>query len=555
MHIQATDSGLVRFKPYNQSLTIEVPILVESFLSGNKQVQLIHHIVEQIPTSTFDLYYSGNGCPPYHPKMMLKVWLYGICQRVYTCRKLAKKLREDLGFIWLSANQQPSYKTLNNFRSGLMGDLIDEVFAKLLVYLLEQGHIDISDLYIDGSKWEANNNKHQIIWRKNTERYKGQVLARVQSFLSTLKELQALEDAEYGNNDLAEQGSAQEITVILNSQDLATCIGEINELAASESQKTKAGQLRSYAKKLSDEQVKLTKYEQQESLLSGRNSYAKTDPDATGIRMKDGQLKPGYNAQITTSNQYILHASIHQTASDTPTFVSHLEGLKERLKNLKSIGWKPDFTMDAAYGSEENYQLIEAEGGRAFVKYFSWYRQVTGKLAKKIYQSENWDYNEKEDYYLCPEGKKLLFREMQTKTTQTGFERFIRVYECESCQGCPVFEDCRGEKANKNTNRCMHKSFAYERYKKQAFELLRSEEGNEKRSQRSVDVETPFANIKYNMGHRRFVLRGLVGVETEFKMLAVAHNIIKLECEETGKWQDYYAQRAAKALLKKKKRA
>lgn len=552
-HLQS--DCLIRFKDYTQEVRISLPVLVKDLIKNNVQVQIIDEMVNNIDLSIFNMYYSGNGCPPYHPLMLTKVWLYGFCQGVYTSRKLAKKLREDLCFIWLSGNQCPCFKTLSSFRSGSLSELTDKVFEEVLLYLIDKGYIDLNDLYIDGSKWEANANKHKIIWSKNTARYKSKVLERIADFLSEVRSLQAEENAHYGNKDLAEHTSTEEIQLVLNSKDLTAHIEAVNQLVAVETQNAKARKLRSLSNKLTKEKNNLEKYESQEKLLSGRNSFSKTDTAATALRMKDEQLKPGYNPQITTSNQYIVHTSIHHNASDTPTFITHLEGLKLRVKNVIKTPWNPDFTMDAAYGSEENYTLIEQEGGRAFVKYFLWYRQSTGVLAKDIYHAANWKFNVAEDYFSCPEGKKLLFLREYVETTQTGYDRQIRIYECESCENCPVFKLCRGGNAKEGSHRRLHRSLKYEHYKKQAQELLASEEGLEKRSQRSVDVETPFANIKYNMGHRRFILRGLTEVSTEFKMLAIAHNIIKIECEQTGKWKEYYAQRNEKSESKRKKRA
>jgi transposase len=552
-HLQS--NCLIRFKHYTQEVRINLPVLVKDLIKNNAQVQIIDEIVNNIDMNIFNIYYSGNGCPPYHPVMLTKVWLYGFCQGIYTSRKLAKKLSEDLCFIWLSGNQHPCFKTLSSFRSGALSELIDKVFEEVLFYLIDKGYINVNDLYIDGSKWEANANKHKITWSKNTARYKSKVLERIADFLSEVKNLQAQENAHYGNKGLAEQASEEEIQIVLNSKDLTAHIEAVNQLASAEVQKGKARKLRSISDKLVKEKANLEKYENQEKLLSGRNSFSKTDTDATGLRMKDQQLKPGYNTQITTSNQYVIYASVHHNASDTPTFVTHLEGLKSQLKDIIEAPWHPDFTMDAAYGSEENYTLIEQEGGRAFVKHFLWYRQSTGVLAKDIYHAANWKFNVIEDYFSCPEGKKLLFLKEYVETTQTGYDRQIRIYECESCDNCPVFKLCRGENTKEGTHRRLHRSLKYEYYKKQAQELLASEEGLEKRSQRSVDVETPFANIKHNMGHRRFILRGLTEVSTEFKMLAIAHNIIKIECEQTGKWKEYYAQRNKKSESRRSKRA
>ena len=207
----------IRYKPYTQDQIVHLPILLKSFVKDNVLVQLIDELVENMDIGILNNYYSGIGCPAYHPKMLIKVWLYGYCNKVYTCRPLAKKLREDLGFMWLSGMQQPCFKTLSEFRGNRMEGLIDEVFRIVLEYLVKNDYIDLDDLYIDGSKWEANGNKYKVVWRKNTERYKLGVHERITGLLEQLKVLQELEDEKYGSRDLKAHQSEEVIKLALTS--------------------------------------------------------------------------------------------------------------------------------------------------------------------------------------------------------------------------------------------------------------------------------------------------------------------------------------------------
>ena len=156
---------------------------------------------------------------------------------------------------------------------------------------------------------------------------------------------------------------------------------------------------------------------------------------------------------------------------------------------------------------------------------------------------------------MCPNQKKLRFKQEEVRTTLNAYDRHLRIYESEGCADCPFFELCRGPNAKAGSNRTVQRSEKLEAYKEEVKKRLTSESGLAKRSQRSVDVETPFANIKHNMEHRRFVLRGLDKVHMEFQLLALAHNIKKVYCVQTGIWVHYYAQRAARKAAKGKKRA
>lgn len=543
----------IRYKPYNQDIVVHLPVRLESVINKNVLVKVVDEVVNRIDVRKLSIYYSGIGCPPYYPLLLIKVWVYGFCNKIYTSRPLAKKIREDLCFMWLAGGSQPCFKTLSEFRGNRMEGMIEVIFKEVLLYLLEQDYIDLEDLYVDGSKWEANGNKHKIIWRKNTARYKAAVEQRVEELLAQIAELQRTEDIEYGLKDLKGCVKEEEIELRLNSEQLGKTIEQVNDLVSRKADKEVAKKMGSLTKKLIKEQAAIKKYEKQEEVLAGRNSYSKTDEEATAMRMKDDTLKPGYNPQITTSNQYIVNVSIHQNASDSVTFPVHVLQMEERVVDIVGPDWSPDWTGDAGYGSEENYELLEEKQMTAYLKYPSWYSEYSGQIKKKTYNKYNWTYNKDEDYYECPQGQKLVFLEWSERINRNGFKQKFKVYESESCKDCPVFKECRGERANEETNRRVYINENLEVYKAKAKQLLESDEGIEKRSNRATEVETPFGDIKFNMGHRRFILRGLEKVNIEFLLLAIAHNLRKVYCKITGVWEEYYVQRAARRAQKKKK--
>jgi transposase len=555
MSSKIQENTQTRFKEYDQDQIVEVPVLVKDAVKENMLVQIVDEVVESIDISKLSAFYSKKGCPAYHPRMMLKVWIYGFCNKVYTCRVLESKLREDLGFIYLSGNQRPCFKTLSGFRSSRMKGMVDEVFKELLLYLLERGYIDLEDLYVDGTMMEANANKYKINWAKNTARWKAAAQERVEGFLKQAEELQAQEDEEYGNNGLAKYQGQEQISVELDSASLQGRIASINQKAEELADKKRKRKLKSISNKVSKEAQKIAKYEQQEKALAGRNSYSKTDQDATALRMKDDSLKPGYNVQITTSNQFILNTSVHATAADSATFESHMSQLGQYAEGMVPGVWRPAVTTDAGYGSEEAYAFLESKNWTGYVKYFTWHREHTGQIAKQPYRRENWHWDSQGGYFICPQGRKLYLAEEFDKKTKTGYTRHVHVYECESCQGCPAFKQCRRDTAPPDSNRRLWISWKLEAYKEKAKTLLASEQGKAKRAQRGVDVETPFGNIKHNRGYRRFLLRGKDKVYIEACLLSISHNLIKVECDVTGKWEEHYARRRAKAAEKKEKRA
>lgn len=531
------------FKPYDQNQFVRLPIQIEEFIPAGHLVRIIDGIVEQIKMEDLEGYYPGGGSSAYHPKMMIKVWLYGYCTRVYTTRPLARAVREQLPFIWLAGGQQPNFKTLSEFRGNRMQGMIDVVFKQVLVMLVEEGYVDLEDLYVDGSKWEANANRHKIVWAKNTARYKAAVLERIEGLLDRVRQLQAEEDLRYGHRDLEEVGEGKQVEIVLNSERVGAYLVSLNALIAEASaDKVRQKELKKARTALVAEQEKLEKYEQQEQILDGRNSFSRTDVDATAMRMKDERLLPAYNVQHSTNNQFVVNYTIEQNASDSVTLEAHLGKIDERFEGLPAPQ-EQNLCGDAGYGSEENYAVMEERNMHAYVKYPLFYQEQSGKLAKRKFRRENFPYDEQADEFTCPNNRKLKYIGDRTYKSTTGYKKSWRLYECESCANCPFAAEC---KKSEEKNRTVRFSPKYEAYKAKAKKLLESEKGLQMRSERSIEVESGFGDIKYNMQHRRFVLRERKKVYIEFGLLAISHNLRKVYCEKSGIWAAYYAQRARK---------
>jgi hypothetical protein len=263
----------------------------------------------------------------------------------------------------------------------------------------------------------------------------------------------------------------------------------------------------------------LERYEGQEKVLGGRNSYSKTDPDATFFEMKDRRLLPAYNVIAGTENQFIVNYSIHQKASEVDQFIRHFSKLTQ------TTGILPDNVIsDCAYGSDENYTFLEEQGIGNYLKYNRYHREKTKKCRDDRYQKDKFQYDEVTDKYLCPEGRELTFKKLSVQTTDNGYKQQLRIYECVDCCGCMAASQCK-----KGTgNRTITVNPRLEIYKAQARSNLASDIGIMLRKKRGVDVESVFGDIKMNQGYRRFRLRGKEKVNVEFGLLSMAHNIKKI---------------------------
>lgn len=505
------------FKEYNQDQLIMFPPSIEELIPENHLVRVVDSILRLMNISPLLRKYKGGGTSSYHPEMMLKVIVYAYTCHIYSSRQIAKALRENIAFMWLSGGNRPDFRTINNFRSGILGDAIDEVFTAMSLILLEKGYISLANIFIDGTKLEADANRHGVVWSKNTKRYKEISREHIREILGQIKEINEKENREYGDCDLEELGGREEIS----SADIERVVEDINErLKDNENKDKSAKTVESLSRKIEKEYLpKLKKYENQEEIADGRKSYSTTDIEASVVMMKDGRLLPGYNVQIGTENQFVVNFSIHTNAGDSGLFKAHLE----KLKGL--TGFLPGTVIgDSAYGSEENYSYCEENGIDAYLKYNTFHKEKEKKYKTDISKKENMVYHASEDEYECAGSRRLGFTEERKKRTDNGFDYTIRRYECVSCDGCLLSSLCKKSTGNRIIE--VNKRLNYHRWK--ARRLLDSDKGINLRKRRSVEVESVFGDIKRNMKFNRFSLRGIHKVNCEFGLISMAHNLKKI---------------------------
>ena len=265
---------------------------------------------------------------------------------------------------------------------------------------------------------------------------------------------------------------------------------------------------------------KLQYYEHQEKTLTDRNSYARTDPDATVFLSKDGQLLPSYNLLTGTQHQFLVNYSLHQRrASENDAFPQHLDHLHSL------VGWYPSAVVgDSAYGSEQNYALLAEHKIDNFLKYNTFHKEQKKNYRTNPYRKENFRYDAASDTYTCPQGRTLTLKNQRSPTTHTGYRTNSRWYQCADCSNCPVATECkRGE-----GNRSISVNPTLDAYRAQARDNLNSDIGIALRKQRGMDVEPPFGDVKFNQAYTRCRLRGLEKVNVEVGILSIAHNIKKM---------------------------
>jgi len=519
------------FKPYNMNQPHLLPPSYDELIEPEHLVRVVNRVIDRLDLSVVLAKYKGGGTSSYHPQMLLKVLVYAYSKKIYSSRKIAAALRENVHFMWLSGENQPDFRTINDFRSSRMKGIIDQVFTEVLEYLIEAGYVKLEHYFADGTKIEADANKHKVVWAKRKDTYQKRVRRQIQDLIEQIEQANAEEQAEYGDEDLEERGGGS--TGELNSERLKQRIEELNQRLRERNQPKKETQAeRKALKKLSEDCLpRLEKYEQQTETLAGRSSYSKTDPDASCMRMKEDRgaekpwPKPAYNVQVGTEGQFIVGFSVHGRAGDPACLIPHLEQVRTNLggKLPKKI------VADAAYGSEENYAYLEQHKAENFLKYNTFYQDTHRYRKPEVlrshqFRAENFTYQVETDLFFCPAAKPLHFQYTSRYTSDNGYETNRRNYECFDCADCPLKSQCTRAKGNRK----IRISFRLLEYRQQARKNLTSEEGIRLRAERSTEVETVFGHIKHNQSFRRFHLRGLEKVKTEWGLVSIAHNLSKL---------------------------
>ncbi len=512
IYYMAKRHSRVVFKTYQPTQGFLLPPSLDELIDQKHPVRTVSEVIDKIDIDVLVKRYAGGGVSSYHPRMLLKVLVYAYVSNIYSSRKIEAACKENIHFMWLAAMNKPDHHTINRFRSERLRYVLREVFSQVVTLLAEAGQLTLKEVFTDGTKIEANANRYTFVWGKaiktSRERIKEQ-----------LKELWAYSQ-KVAKEELTDPTPPDFDKI--DAQKVTETIAQINDALKDEPVSKEIRQKLNYAAK--NWPSNLEKYEQQEKILDGRNSYSKTDTDATFMRMKEdhmrnGQLKPGYNLQISTNNQYIVNYSIHPNPTDTTTLPSHIDQHKELYNQVPKV-----VVADAGYGSEQNLQYLEQREVEAYVKhnYFDKDQHIP-KTDKKPFTPDKLFYNKNKDVYICPMGQVMEKVWDGVQKSENGFERKISKYKAHNCEGCPLRVVCHKSKAN----RTIEISHEGNRLKEAAVARLKSEQGVAYRKKRCWDVEPVFANLKQNKGFRRFMLRGKEKVAIEAGLLAIAHNLKK----------------------------
>ena len=480
----------------------------EILLPENAPVRLASAQLEELEYRKLYEAYSPKGRKSAaDPRVMFKVMAYGYECGIYSSRKLEEACRYRVDFMWLLEDEAvPDHSTFARFRTGRCAQAVEDLFYQYVRLLEKQGETDHEAVFIDGTKLESRAGRYTFCWRKSVEKQLEKIKAEVYR-LTGLKKLGGLQ------RRLARQ-----------AKDIAFVYGTGKRKSETQREWETLDALRQrwedYARSL-------------EIMGSTRNSYSKTDHDATFMRMKEdhmrnGQLKPAYNVQIGVNSEYITGIDVYSNRTDYGTLPSFLKSM-QRMQH-KTYG---KIVADAGYESMENYLYLEKHGLESYIKPQNYEAKKTAKFKRQIGRVENMGYAAEGDFYVCAQGRKLeLYRESEKDGIVTSH------YRCESCAGCPCREQCCKAKDEKAKELSVRKQF--EQYRAVSEANVATEEGIYLRMCRSIQAEGTFALLKTDFGFRRFLTSGKASVRTELFFLALGFNLKKRWMkQENGRMQTH----------------
>ncbi len=501
---------------------LKLPLNIETMIPEDDSVRLLSQFVEAMDLT--DLYSTYERINSVSPRTLLKIVLYSYMNGDYSSRSMELNCKRDINFMFLLEGAPvPDHATFARFRSIHFAPCSKRILAEMSNALFDLGEISGETIFIDGTKIEAAANKYTFVWKKAVTKNQTKLLIKLADFVA---ECEQLYDLKIVYGDTVKMKHVKKLRKKLYAIKQAENVVFVHGIGKRKTPLQKS------IETLEDYLSRLKKYNHQIHICGGRNSYSKTDHDATFMRMKEdamgnGQLKPAYNLQHGVDSEYITWLAIGPQPTDATTLIPFLKDAEEHLKfKYKNI------TTDAGYESEENYVFLEENGQLSYIKPANYEISKTRRYRNDIGRMENMEYDAESDAYICRNAKRLVPDHVRHSKSKTGYISEKTIYKCEDCSGCPYKTECiKGNNCKtplEERTKTLQAAKTFLKYRQEDLERILTDEGIVLRMNRSIQAEGSFGDLKQDMQFRRYVSKGTSNVLAESILLAMARNINKL---------------------------
>ncbi|NLC64868.1 MAG: transposase [Erysipelothrix sp.] len=487
-------------------LQLVLPIDMFNYIGKDDSIHTFMEVIGGINLKAF-INSKHIGRQEYEDTMMLRIILFAYTENITSLRAIEKACRVDTRFIWIANGKRPSFMAFQRFINEKIKGSINDIFTAINNYIIDADDVDIDTLYLDGTKIEANATKFSFVWKKSILNYQDKLMDKVTREIDLMKHhssLRFVTKETYESKDILKIQTALYRYLADNGIELVYGSG-----------KRKHPVQRHYDI-IKELQMKAETYERHLEIMGERNSYSKTDHDATFMHGKEdyysrtGIFKPYYNVQIGVSDEYITHLKLFPNPTDTKTFKPFFDSYYER------YGVYPSYPVaDAGYGSYDNYLYCLEKGMGLWQKYGKYSKEKESKFKKELYNTKNMT----QGHLSFTSENGYLFEHVYDRTSNKSEIPYItQIYQCKEWT-----ETLKQEG--------MPRSISYNpvlsELHNKAKENLDSDHGIRLKTQRSIQVEGAFGVIKSNMKYNRFHRRGSKNVENEMILIAIGYNIKK----------------------------
>ena len=540
----------------------------ELSLPDDDPVYTLKKVMEDLDFSGLLANCSDKGRTGYNPIMMYAVVTYANMRGVRSVDRIVELCERDLAFIWLTRGQKPKRDAFYEFKGKkLTSEILDDLNYQFLRRLQKEGLVTLKELFIDGTKIEANANRYTFVWRGtinyhlavlldsieltftryntflqengygskydigNAQMFVIEGMDKVRSVIEKNRKRKLSKHKKLANNTVIEIDNCSPLEILKLQKNLNT-IASGEGIAFIYGKGKRKPEIQQLYEDLEHLGQRLMRYKECFEIMGkDRNSYSKTDLEATFMRMKEdhmlnGQLKPAYNVQIAVENYFIVHGYVSNDRTDYNTLIPVLEKHQEAFGSVLE-----EVTADSGYCSEKNLLYLKEKGIESYIKLQDHEKRKTRAYAEDIskYYNMKVEVFEDEQFYICHDGRELRHIRTETKE-QDGYTQTFEVYGCADCSGCEHKARCLYKyNAEKDVekNKVMKINEQWEELREKSHANIQSERGILKRQTRSIQTEGHFGDIKENENFRRFNYRSADKVYKEFMLYAIGRNINK----------------------------
>ncbi|MBN2111027.1 MAG: IS1182 family transposase [Methanosarcinaceae archaeon] len=491
---------MAKYKPYNYAQDMFIPVSLKDQLMPGSLEYAIHTLVdERMDMSLFDEKFSNDdtGRKAYDPRILLKVVLMGYSRGLTSSRKIEQACHENVVFMALSCCQHPDHSTISTFVSSMKDEILP-LFGDVLLICEELKLLGGTHFALDGCKLSCNASPR---WSRTISELRQKRIKLEERVKDLLKEQ---EDEDHKDSSGNRSYSEKQIDKLKKQADrIETWLNNNGERLGVRGKEIKSNM---------------------------------TDNESSKMVTSNGTIQ-GYNSQalVDSKHQIIVHADVFGTGQDTDIIPPIVDGAKE---NMEKTGFSEDYfkgkilTADTGYHSRMNIQKCIDEGIDAYIpdknfrKRDPRFNSRKGRSVRTHYGLKDFQYDEENDKYICPQGKRLRLNVKKCKATGNIYKRYVA--ESNDCSQCPVKHKCI------YGNGCGPKllmvpiGFEGNNLTKLMIEKIESDKGRKIYSQRMAIVEPVFANIRTHKHLDRFTLRGKGKVNIQWLLFCMVHNIGKI---------------------------